>query len=162
MITYLFRGRSYLSLTLLLTQFSCVFLYYILKIFKTQLKLRSIFKILPNTVPLNAEMRAVQGACGFCEGVYNEVNNRAKTQRQQSIASYRRRLPYGYLRLVISLGALADNLFRYRFRHFRIVVELHGELSAALSSRTEVGCVTEHFGKGNFRVNHLCARSVVG
>ncbi len=42
------------------------------------------------------------------------------------------------------------------------MVELHSKLTASLRSRTEVGCVAEHFRKGNFRVYNLCARSVVG
>ena len=37
-------------------------------------------------------MRVRQGDCGFCEGVYNEVNNRAKTQSQRSITKYIRSL----------------------------------------------------------------------
>ena len=42
------------------------------------------------------------------------------------------------------------------------MIELHRELSAPLRSGTQLGGVTEHFGKGNFRVDDLRAVSVVG
>ena len=42
------------------------------------------------------------------------------------------------------------------------MVELHGELTAALGARTKVGCITEHLGQGHFGVDYLGACSVVG
>ena len=42
------------------------------------------------------------------------------------------------------------------------MIELHSELAAALGARTKVGCIAEHFGKGNFCVYNLCACAVVG
>ena len=58
--------------------------------------------------------------------------------------------------------SFADNLFRNRLRTFGEVVELHGELTSALSSRTKFGRVTEHFGKRNERIDNLGTVSVFG
>ena len=56
--------------------------------------------------------------------------------------------------------SFADNLFRNGLGTFGEVVELHGELTSALRSRTKFGSVTEHFGKRDKRVDNLGAVSV--
>src|SRR5271168_4713817 len=57
---------------------------------------------------------------------------------------------------------LFNHFLRQRIGHFRVVRKVHGEVCAALRAAAQIGGVTKHLRKRNFRANHVYTGAILG